>query len=254
MPDTVSALAELGATQSTLTPAQSDQLDEFGYLPLPGILNGAALEALRVRCDELAASEADRAGLEAHQEKGTARLANLVDKDRMFDRCWNHPSQLAAVAQVLDWQELKLMSLNGRAALPGQGHQPLHADWPRAVAPGSYQVCNSIWLLDAFTEANGATRVVPGSHRSGRQPRDVMADPADPHPEEILLLGDAGTCVVFNGHLWHGGTTNKTDRPRRALHAAFLRREHPQQTVQRDYLRPETIRQLSSSQRYLLEV
>ena len=59
---------------------------------------------------------------------------------------------------------------------------------------------------------------------------------------------------MFNGHLWHGGTTNNTDRPRRALHAAFLRREHPQQTVQRDYLRPETIRQLSSSQRYLLDV
>ena len=163
MPDIVNTLAELGATRSTLTPAQSDQLDQFGYLPLPGILDEVTLEALRVRCDELSTSEADRAGIEAHQEEGTARLANLVDKDRMFDRCWNHPA-------------------------------------------------------------------------------------------EILLLGDAGTCVVFNGHLWHGGTTNNTDRPRHALHAAFLRREHPQQTVQRDYLRPETIRQLSSAQRYLLDV
>jgi len=180
VPDIVNTLAELGATRSTLTPAQSDQLDQFGYLPLPGILDEVTLEALRVRCDELSASEADRAGIEAHQEKGTARLANLVDKDRMFDRCWNHPAQLAAVAHVLDWQELKLMSLNGRAALPGQGHQRLHADWAGAVAPGSYQVCNSIWLLDAFTEANGATRVVPGSHRWGREPRDVMTDPADP--------------------------------------------------------------------------
>ena len=70
----------------------------------------------------------------------------------------------------------------------------------------------------------------------------------------LRRLRDAGTCVVFNGHLWHGGTTNNTDRPRHALHAAFLRREHPQQTVQRDYLRPETIRQLSSAQRYLLDV
>jgi hypothetical protein len=97
VPEIVNTLAELGATRSTLTPAQSDQLDQFGYLPLPGILDEVTLEALRVRCDELSASEADRAGIEAHQEQGTARLANLVDKDRMFDRCWNHPAQLARV-------------------------------------------------------------------------------------------------------------------------------------------------------------
>jgi ectoine hydroxylase-related dioxygenase (phytanoyl-CoA dioxygenase family) len=81
-----------------------------------------------------------------------------------------------------------------------------------------------------------------------------MADPADRHPDEVLLLGEAGTCVVFNAHLWHGGTANRTDRPRRALHAAFVRREQRQQTVQRDYLRPETLKQLTSSQRYLLDV
>lgn len=45
MLDIVTALAELGATRSTLTPAQSDQLDEFGYLPLPGILDDVTLEA-----------------------------------------------------------------------------------------------------------------------------------------------------------------------------------------------------------------
>jgi ectoine hydroxylase-related dioxygenase (phytanoyl-CoA dioxygenase family) len=115
-------------------------------------------------------------------------------------------------------------------------------------------VCNSIWLLDAFTEENGATRVVPGSHRWGKRPGDVMTDTTDQHPDEVLLLGEAGTCVVFNAHLWHGGTENKTDRPRRALHAAFVRREHRQQTVQRDYLRPETVKELTSAQRYLLEV
>jgi ectoine hydroxylase-related dioxygenase (phytanoyl-CoA dioxygenase family) len=252
--DTATVLADFGATRSTLTQAQIDQLDQQGYLPLPGALDAATVEALKTRFDEIVALEADRAGIEVSQEKGADRLANLVDKDRLFDRCWNHPMQLAAVAHVLGWHELKLFSLNGRAALPGEGHQALHADWREAVQPGSYQVCNSIWLLDAFTEANGATRVVPGSHRWGARPSDRMADPADPHPEEVLLLGEAGTCVVFNAHLWHGGTANKTDRPRRALHGAFVRREHRQQTVQLDHLRPETIHQLTSSQRYLLEV
>jgi ectoine hydroxylase-related dioxygenase (phytanoyl-CoA dioxygenase family) len=260
MLDTVTVLADFGATRSTLTQAQIDQLDEQGYLPLPGALDTATVATLKTRFDEIVASEADQEGRGrrenslGHDEKGAARLGNLVDRDRLFDRCWNHPMQLAAVAHVLGWHELKLFSLNGRAALPGQGHQALHADWGEAIQPGSYQICNSIWLLDAFTEANGATRVVPGSHRWGARPSDKMADPTEPHPQEVLLLGEAGTCVVFNAHLWHGGTSNKTDQPRRALHGAFVRREHRQQTVQVDNLRPETIQQLTSSPRYLLAV
>lgn len=254
MPDTTTVLAGFGATRSTLTPQQRAQLDEEGYLPLPGALAPDVLEQLRARFDEIVQQEGDRAGIEVSQESGAARLANLVDKDRLFDHCWNHPLQLAAVAHVLGWNELKLFSLNGRAALPGEGHQGLHADWGEAVPAGAYQVCNSIWLLDAFTGENGATRVVPGSHRWGKRPGDVMADPASRHPDEVLLLGQAGTCVVFNAHVWHGGTANTTDKPRRALHGAFVRREHRQQTVQRDYLRPETIQKLTPAQRYLLEV
>jgi ectoine hydroxylase-related dioxygenase (phytanoyl-CoA dioxygenase family) len=254
MSDTSTVLAEFGATRSTLAPAQLRQLDEDGYLALPGALDPDALESVRVRFDDFITSEGERAGIEAGQEPGAARLSNLVDKDRLFDLCWNNPEQLAAVAHVLGWHELKLFSLNGRAALPGEGHQGLHADWGEAVEPGSYQVCNSIWLLDDFTTSNGATRVVPGSHRWAQRPKEAMADPTGPHPDEVLLLGQAGTCVVFNAHLWHGGTTNRTDVPRRALHGAFVRREHPQQTVQRDFLRPETVRQLTAPQRYLLEV
>lgn len=247
-------LATFGATTATLDDTQRSRLDRDGYLPLPGILAPEQVEALRRRFGELVDAEGDRAGLEAHQEDGTDRLANLVDKDPLFDLVWNNPVQLAAVAHVLDWNEFKLFSLNGRAALPGVGHQALHQDYGHAVPPGEYQICNSIWLLDDFTEDNGATRVVPGSHRSGRRPADAMADPRDRHPDEVLLLGTAGTCVIFNSHLWHGGTVNRTDRPRRALHGAFTRRHNKQQTVQVDHLRPATLRRLTDAQRYLLEV
>jgi ectoine hydroxylase-related dioxygenase (phytanoyl-CoA dioxygenase family) len=251
---TEDVLAGLGATRATLGPTQREQLDEEGFLLVPEALPPATTAALAARFDELVDVEAELAGIEVHQEEGTARLANLVDKDALFDRCWNHPLQLAAVAHVLGWNELKLHSLNGRAALPGQGDQGLHADWSGAVEVGSYQVANSLWMLDDFTARNGATRVVPGSHRWGQSPADGMADPRAPHPDEILITGEAGSCVVFNAHLWHSGTHNHTGRPRRALHGAFVRREHKQQTVQREYLRPETIRRLSASQRYLLEV
>ena len=86
---------------------------------------------------------------------------------------------LAAIAHVLH-NDLKLSSLNARAALPGEGLQRLHVDWRGGVAPGDYYVCNSIWLLDDFTAENGATRVVPGSHRSGKAPKEEMPDPTKP--------------------------------------------------------------------------
>jgi ectoine hydroxylase-related dioxygenase (phytanoyl-CoA dioxygenase family) len=237
-----------------LTPAEIEMLDVQGYLPMPGVLDAAQVAALVRRFDELIGEEGDQAGLEAHQEEGADRLADLVDKDPMFDLCWNYPRQLAAVTHVLGGQEFKVFSLNGRAALPSKGHQALHVDWAGAVAPGDYQICNSIWLLDDFTEENGATRIVPGSHRWGRLPQDDMDDPRQPHPDEILLLGAAGTTVIFNSHLWHGGTENRTDRPRRALHSAYVRRDKKQQTIFRNYLRPETYERLTPPQRYLLEV
>ncbi len=248
------ALSELGVSPSLLAPAEMELLDNQGYLPLPGILDTGTVTALRQRFDELVTEEGDQAGLEAHREQGTDRLADLVDKDPLFDLCWNNPRQLAAISHVLRWQEFKVFSLNGRAALPSQGHQALHADWGSAVPPGDYQICNSIWMLDDFTEENGATRIVPGSHRWGRLPKADMADPRLPHPDEILVLGTAGTAVIFNSHLWHGGTQNRTDQPRRALHSAYVLRGQKQQTVFHDYLRPATYDRLSPAQRYLLEV
>jgi ectoine hydroxylase-related dioxygenase (phytanoyl-CoA dioxygenase family) len=218
------------------------------------MLDAKTVGALRSRFDEIVAAEGERAGLELHQEKGTDRIANLVDKDPLFDLCWNDPTQLSAIAHVLGWREMKLFSLSGRNALSGQGAQGLHTDWPVAATPGDYQVCNSAWMLDDFTEDNGATRVVPGSHRWDRRPGDEMSDPRESHAEEVLVTGPAGTCAVFNSHLWHGGTKNTTDLPRRVLLAAFVRREQRQQVVQRENIHPETLERLTPAQRYLLEV
>ncbi len=247
------ALNELGAADGLLDDAEVRHLDEEGYLPLPGLLSAERVAALRARVQALIAEEADQAGLEFAQEPGTQRLSNLVDKDPLFEICFSHPRVLAAVNHVLNG-DFKLSSLNGRAALPGEGLQALHADWGSGVEPGAYQVCNSIWLLVDFTEANGATRIVPGSHRSRQVPRDEMADPRARHPDEILLKAEAGTVVVFNSHIWHGGTVNRTDAPRYALHSYFTRRQHAQQVDQAAFLSDATRERLSPAQRFILDV
>lgn len=164
------ALTALGVHADTLTQDEKDQLDRDGFLLLYGILSQEQVDALNQRLAELLSEEGNSAGTEVHQEAGTDRLSDLVNKSDVFHICFTHPRVLAAISHVLNG-DLKLSSLNARAALPGQGLQGLHADWGEAVAPGAYQVCNSIWLLDDFTPDNGATRVVAGSHRSGKMPQ-----------------------------------------------------------------------------------
>ncbi len=97
-----------------------------------------------------------------------------------------------------------------------------------------------MWMLDAVSPDNGATRVVPASHRWSSPPEKATDDTMAPHPDESYLTGPAGTVAVFHGHLWHSCTANRSTRARRLLHCAFIGRELPQQTDQRQFLREAT--------------
>src|SRR6202011_5372470 len=110
--DMATALAELGVTEATLDAETAERLDRDGYAPLPGVLDGPQVEAIRVRLAQLMAAEGDQAGIEVHQEAGTDRLADLVNKGSMFDACFTDPRVMACVAHVLG--DFKLSSLNFR--------------------------------------------------------------------------------------------------------------------------------------------
>ena len=248
-------LADLGVTSDLLTEDERKFLDEQGYLIIRDVLSSDQLKAFSSRLDELVKLEGKDAGSEVHQEKGSNMLGNLIDKDPRFEFCISHPKVLAAIAHVLQ-KDFKHSSLNSREALPGDGLQRLHEDYGKPVKPGEWGrvACNSIWLLDDFNETNGATRIVPGSHRAGKLPEDVMEDVYAMHPEQIQLIAPAGTVVVFNAHLWHGGMTNETNASRHAMHCYYCQREDEQQTNQREHLRPETVNRLSNTLRWLLDV
>ncbi|GCE29859.1 hypothetical protein KDA_53430 [Dictyobacter alpinus] len=247
------AMEELGVTSTTLSDEEKRLLDEQGYVLFPHLIDEVWLQQLRAKYEELMEKEGQSAGMEVHQENGTRRLSDLVNKGEVFDGIYTHPKLLAAVFHIIGC-EFKLSSLNGRDAIPGEGHQSLHADWGRLEEGEPFHVVNSLWMLDDFTSENGATRVVPGTHRLFKSPEETMSNPADEHPEQVLALAPAGTVLVFNAHLWHGGTCNVTQNTRRALHCYFSAREFPQQLNQREYLRLETFRRISPAARYLLDV
>jgi ectoine hydroxylase-related dioxygenase (phytanoyl-CoA dioxygenase family) len=190
-----------------LTDAERRHLDEEGYLVLPGFMSPELLAALQQRIDEIFEEEGDRAGGEFKQEPGARRLANLVNKGRIFEDVILTPRVLEAMEAVLG-PRFKLSSLNARSTNPhSDADQPLHADSGAIADDLGYSVCNSVWLLDDFTPDNGATRMVPGSHRWKRLPEPEFYAP---HPAQQLVLGRAGDVVVMNAHMWHGGTANHT--------------------------------------------
>ncbi|SDM83564.1 Ectoine hydroxylase-related dioxygenase, phytanoyl-CoA dioxygenase (PhyH) family [Paenibacillus sp. yr247] len=247
------AVQAIGVTEQTLTEEEKNSLNEKGFVVFTGMLDAAELETLRAKYEELMEKEGMNAGKEVHQEEGTRRLSDLVNKGECFDSVYTNQKLLAAVYHVLK-REFKLSSLNARDAIPGAGLQALHADWGSREEFEPFHVCNSIWLIDDFTPDNGATRIVPGTHKLAGYPRDYGIDPRERHPQEELIVAPAGSVCVINSHLWHGGTLNRTTKTRRAMHAYFTAREHQQQLDQAAYIRKRTYDRLSPAARYILDV
>ena len=132
----------------------------------------------------------------------TLRTYNLLAKDPVFQQMPVHPAVLPLVEQVLDPGCL----LSGMTAIdigPGERAQPIHPDDLVMTVPRPHPplMCTSLWALPDFTEANGATRILPGTHLESR------IDTARPSiPAEMR----AGSVLVIDGGLWHGGGANTT--------------------------------------------
>jgi ectoine hydroxylase-related dioxygenase (phytanoyl-CoA dioxygenase family) len=139
-----------------------------------------------------------------------------------------HPNVLPIVEGVLDPGCL-ISSLSSIRILPGEIAQPLHADDQLLPIPKPHipTVCNSMWALTDFTDANGATRLVPGSHLYDHSP-----DYGAPY-DTIAAEMPKGSVLIWHGSLWHGGGANATDTDRVGIAmnycAGFIRQQENQQ-------------------------
>lgn len=212
------------------------QLDGLGYVVLPDVIGLPMVDKLLSSIESSFSIEGDRAGSEFKQEPGTRRLANLVAKSSVFWDLITHPRIHPLVEHVLG-NSVKLSSLNARSVNSHWNRpQPLHCDMGALPDSKGNWVCNVVWMLDDFTADNGPLRVIPGSHRWHELPQDVLDDPFDDHDQQVILTGTAGSAIVMNAHLWHGGMANHTSESRTAVHAFFCRRDKPQQQFQKQLL------------------
>lgn len=245
-------LVALGVSESLLTEEEKDSLDKKGFVVFDRLMEPAYLERLRERYEAIMSDEGIK---DKDEEPGTRRPHDLVNKGDVFDGPYTHPQVLAAVYHVLQ-RNFKLSNYCGRDALPGQGQQHFHSDWaePRRSEDDPFHVVNTVWLLDDFCAANGATRVVPGSHRLLGTIGDHFSFEGieQTNPEQIILEAPAGSVIVFNSHLWHSGTRNTSDAARRGVFAYFCAREHEPYINHQVKTSAETRARLSAPARYLL--
>jgi ectoine hydroxylase-related dioxygenase (phytanoyl-CoA dioxygenase family) len=233
---------------------QRMQLKEQGYLVFKSLLSRPQIEALLARLEDLWATEGEKAGEENYIEPGVRRLANLAGKGSLFRDVYAHPQVLEVVEAVMG-PEMRACMVNARDVPPHAGvRMPFHmdSDKGRHRDERGYSAATAIWMLDPFTAENGATAFVPGSHLLGKSPKHVLADLNASHPDEIIVEGQAGDVLVFNGHCWHAGRPNFTDHHRRALLVHYLRADVPRPENRRQHLDPESAAGLSARERELL--
>jgi len=173
---------------------------------------------------ELAVAPADNLFEGIH----TTRIYNLLVHGPLYERIPVHPNVLPIVERVLD-PGLLISSLSSISIGSDETAQPIHSDDQIIGLPKPHPpiICNTMWAITDFTEANGATRLCPGTHLADHSPDPLQQ--YDSIPAEM----PKGSVLVWVGSLWHGGGANTTDERRVGIAmnycAGFLRQQENQQ-------------------------
>lgn len=192
--------------------AVKERFERDGFVVLERLIPPKEVAALR---DALLRVEAEHGfGYAKTSFEGykTVRINNLLVYDELFWQVPLQPVVLQLAESILD-RELLLSSLCTLTLGPGQDEQPLHEDTQQIPLPRPRPTLavNAVWALSDFTEENGATRIVPGSHRFDGPP------PYGSEAQTVAATMPAGSIMLFDSTLWHKGGANRTDARRFAI-------------------------------------
>ncbi len=180
----------------------------------------------------------------------TLRLNSILALSRSSAELVGHPRVIDVADAILlpHCVNYRIGSLTAIEIHPGEDAQVLHTDdviYPIQIPGVEWQV-SAMWALDDFTEENGATRVVPGSHG-----RKVVIPEGLFEPEPVQAPMPKGSVLFYLGSTLHGGGANRSTAPRAGLINTYalgwLRQEESQYlAVPREIAEsyPEPIRDL----------
>ena len=162
--------------------------------------------------------------------RSTKRTGALIARSPTSHALIQHPTILGATEKLLHRAQSFQLHLTQVISIgPGSAGQSIHRDqWAFDFFefPSDYDVqCNTIWALTDFTEANGATRLMPGSQHL---PNDMGHTVDETVPAEMTK----GSCLLYTGKVYHGGGANTSDETRMGLNITYdvgwLRQEENQ--------------------------
>lgn len=187
-----------------------EQLHREGYVLLRRAIPAEWLDDLRAAFD---------AGVMPSSQwpvpRGMDWRHSLLDSDSKVQAVCRLPQVLAVVGELIG-ERFFLSQVEGREPLVGGGHQQLHRDLS-AQRPGD--IANALAFFDDYGPENGATRIVPGSHRPG--PGEAPFDFTD-ESRSVQLSGSAGDILVFDVDLVHAGSLNSIGARRRSLLISYF--------------------------------
>ena len=184
-----------------------NRIDADGYTIVEGAIDAELNDSLRDTLRQIFVD--DRIEPKGNRAEGfaTRRLYNLVPRAEVFQQLPVHEQVLPIVESLLEPDCL----LSGTTAMdigPGEQLQGLHADdgFFKIGRPHRPMMSTTIWALTDFTADNGATRIVPGSHRDPGPPPSP-----DDDVDAIAAEMPAGSVMIMDSQLWHCGGPNTTD-------------------------------------------
>lgn len=201
------------AGDDAVSTASLATLVDRGFTVIPELLTPEAA-ALAADCLELAAEERD---IRDKPSGGTQHFANLASRVPEVARIIRRPSPVRLVDEVLSGAQPSQVDF--RSPQPGHGEQKLHADDVALDQSAPWRAVVAIIALCEFSPDNGATGLVPGSHR--RPDLQRLSGQLDRHPDEVVALGPAGTIFLLCGRLLHRGRQNRSTHARPAIQVVW---------------------------------
>ncbi len=191
------------------TDQAADLIAQHGYCIVENAIDGDLLYALAANIAGLETLYDVQPAPNSFEGHSTIRIYNLLALASVYQQVPTNDIVLPIVERVLD-RGCLISSLSSIAILPGERAQPIHADdqLMPLTKPHAPTVCNTMWAITDFTEANGATRLIPGTHLAAASPNYGEAY------ESIAAEMSKGSVLIWHGSLWHGGGANTTSERR----------------------------------------
>lgn len=263
-------ISEFGVNNETLNLQQKNELREKGYFffhrtDKEWLKYGIDIKLISTVIDDLIEKESWRGGREAHDhvndklkdgehpERGAQRLNHLLNKHKCFRNLFTVPECLAAARHLIyNKEEISVSQIILRMPLPGQGDQNWHVDWvPRRKESDPVRSVLCSLFLDDFTKENGATRVVPGTHKK-LYPPDEDGYYKQKHPDEVYIEAPRGTMFIYDINLWHRGSRNINGKKRRHININYRSKKIWQQVNFKKALSENIKNEMSEAELFLL--